>query len=334
VHYVLEGSVRKAGKHVRVTAQLIDAATGNHLWAERYDRPLEDVFAVQDDVLRCIVSAVAPEVELAEIAQARRSNANRGCGPLAWQAQGQFFEATQRGQPALMLQAIDKASQAIAIDPSSLVAHYALGQAHYLCHLYRWGRNPYKALDEAWSVAERMLAIDALDYRTLTLCGWLRVARGEQKRGIADLRRALEMNPNAAATLLVLSWMEAAAGLSEEAKAHALLALRLSPRDMFIGIAHLALSMATFTAREYENCMRWTELAIQSQPTQPIRRTIMIACCARAGDSTRAAQESTAIRTFAPDFIASLFRGENPVFTRREDMEHLLEGLHLAGHPE
>jgi adenylate cyclase len=334
VRYIVEGSVRKVGNHVRVTAQLIDAMTGNHLWAERYDRTLEDVFAVQDEVLRSIVAAVAPEVEQAETAQAQRDNVSRGASPLAWRAQGEFIEGARRGLAALMLQTIDTARQAIAADPLSLVAHMALGEAYYLCHLNRWGSNPEKALDEAWSVVERMLAIDALDYRTLTLCGVVRVGRGEQDRGIADLRRALEVNPNAAFTLLLLSWMEATAGLSEEAKAHALLAIRLSPRDVFIGIAHLALAMASFTAREYANAVHWTELAIQSQPRQPIRRAIMIACCARAGDLARATQESATLQGFAPDFIASLFRGENPVFTRREDMEHLLEGLRLAGLPE
>lgn len=160
---------------------------------------------------------------------------------------------------------------------------------------------------------------------------WRYLGSRRWERAIADLRRALEVNPNSASTLMWLAFAEAGAGLGEEAKAHALLALRLSPRDIWIGNAQLALATASYCAREYLEAVHWAELAIQSLPTAPIRRAIMIACCARAGDLQRAAQERAVLDGFAPDFIASLFRGENRVFTRPEDMAHLLEGLRLAG---
>src|SRR5205085_12491889 len=99
VRYVLEGSVRKAAGRVRITAQLIDAETGAHLWADRFDQTLEDVFAVQEEVTRSIVAAVAPEVELAEIAHAGRFTANNAVAQLTWRAQGLFYEALQKGQP-------------------------------------------------------------------------------------------------------------------------------------------------------------------------------------------------------------------------------------------
>ena len=132
-----------------------------------------------------------------------------------------------KGQPSLLLEAIATAQQAIAADPALLCAHWVLAWSHNWSHLWRWGPEPEKALDAAWSAVERMLSIDALDYRTLTQCGVTRLMRGEQERGIADLRRALDVNPNSAITLVLLSWAEATAGLGEEAKAHAPLALRL-----------------------------------------------------------------------------------------------------------
>lgn len=229
-----------------------------------------------------------------------------------------------------MLEAIATAQQAIAADPASLSACRTLAWSYHMSHLYRWGPEPEKALDAAWSAVERMLGIDALDYRTLTQCGATRVMRGEQERGIADLRRALDVNPNSAITLVMLAWAEAAVGLGEEAKAHTLLAIRLNPRDSWMGSAQLALAMASYCGHEYPEAVRWAGLAIQSQPAGVIRRAIMIACCARAGDLERAAQERAVLDGFAPDFMASLFRGENRVFTRPEDMEHLLEGLRLA----
>jgi adenylate cyclase len=331
VRYVVEGSIRKAGDRVRVTAQLIDAATGNHLWAERYDRTLEDVFAVQEELTRSIVAAVAPSVELAEVVHARHATPNGDAVQLAWRAQGLFNDANQKGQPSLMLEAIATATHAIAADPASLSAHNVLGWAHCRCHLFRWGPEPEKALDAAWSAVERMQGIDALDDRTLSLSGLVRVWRGEQERAIAELRRAIEINPNSANTVAVLAFAEATAGLGEEAKAHALLAHRLSPRDTWVsGNAELALAMASYCAHEYAEAVRWTEQSIQSHPRAPIRRAIMIGCCARAGDMQRAAQERAVLDGFAPDFIPSLFRGENRVFTRPEDMEHLLDGLRLA----
>jgi hypothetical protein len=115
--------------------------------------------------------------------------------------------------------------------------------------------------------------------------------------------------------------------LNDDAKAHALLAVRLSPRDPIIGGAQLALAMASSSAHEYDEAIRWAEAAIQSQPTAPIRRALMIACCARTGNLHRAARERAVLDSFAPDFIPSLFRGENRVFTRPQDMKHLLECL-------
>src|SRR5205085_4702906 len=131
---------------------------------------------------------------------------------------------------------------------------------------------------------ERMLEIDALDDRTLGLSGFVRVRRGEQERAIADLRRAIEINPNSANALCLLAFAEAAVGLRQEAKGHGSLAIRLSPRDFWItGNAQLALAMASYCEREYAEAVRWAELAMQSAPrTGPIRHAIMIACCARA----------------------------------------------------
>jgi adenylate cyclase len=331
VRYVVEGSIRRAGERLRVTAQLIDASTNNHLWAERYDRMVDDVFAVQEDVTRNIVAAVAPSVELAEVAQARRAGSGVVASQLTWRAQGLFYEAFQQGRPSVMLDAIAMAQQAIAADPMSLGAYGVLGWIYWCCHLWRWGPEPEKALDASWAAVEHMQGIDALDDRTLTIQGLVRAWRGEQERAIADLRRAQEANPNSAHTLMWLAFAEATVGLGPDAKEHALLALRLSPRDFwFIGTAQLALAMASYSGREYTEAVRWAETAIQSFPKAPIRRAIMIACCARAGNVEKATLERAVLDGFAPDFIPSMFRGENRVFTRPEDMEHLLEGLRLA----
>jgi adenylate cyclase len=334
VHYVLEGSARKAGNRARVSAQLVDAISGNHLWAEHFDRTLEDVFAVQEDVTRGIVSAVAPEVELAEMAHAHRVRPSDTAVHLTWRAQGLMNEGVRKGEAAPVLDAIATARQALAADPASLAAYNVIAWANFSCHLYRWGPDPAKALDAMASAVGHMAALNALDHRTLTISGVLRVVHGEHDRGLADLRRALEVNPNSSLSLMWLALCEAMTGLGDEAKGHATLSLRLNPRDTWIGVAHVALAMVSFNARDYAEAARLAELAIQSEPAVPLRRAIMIACCAQLGDLARAAKELTVLNGFAPDFITGLFRGDFQVFRKPEDMAHLLDSLRLVGASE
>ena len=331
VRYVLEGSVRKVGNRVRVTTQLIDAVTNEHVWAERYDREQADIFELQEEITHTVVASIAPQIDLAEIARSRRDPTSLHAWQLAMRASGLLWEATRRGDAALVQQAIAAGEDAIIADAASLAAHFTLFGAHWACHLWRWGDRPEGALDRAWAVVERMTAINSQDERTLTARGWIRVARGEYKGGLADLRRAHEVNPNYANALTALAFCEATIGLAQEAKDHAQLALRLSPRDYRIGTAYLALAMAHFTQHNYDEATRWCETAIQAMHRAPIRRALMIACSARAGDMARAHSELAVLNSFAPGFIASLFRGQNPVFARKDDMENLLGGLRLAG---
>jgi adenylate cyclase len=330
VRYVLEGSARKAGNRARVSAQLVDARTGNHLWAEHFDRTLEDVFALQEEVARGIVAAVAPELELAEVAHARRANPNDTGMRLTWRAQGLMTDGVHTGDAASVLEAIATADRAIAADPSSLAAYNILAWANWSCHLYRWGPEPNKALEAMNSAVEHMARLNPLDHRTLTISGVLRVVKGEHDRGIADLRRALEVNPNSSQSLMWLALCEAMTGQDEDARTHAGLSLRLNPRDAWIGVAHVALALVHFNAHDYAEAARLAELAIQSEPAVPLRRAIMIACCAQLGDQARAAKELAVLTGFAPDFMASLFRGDFQVFRQPEAITHLLDSLRLA----
>jgi adenylate cyclase len=331
VRYVLEGSVRKIGNRVRVTAQLVDATTNEHLWAERYDREQADVFALQEEITHTVVASIAPQIDFAEIARSQRDTTSFHAWQLARRAAGLFSEALRGGNADLMQQTIAASEEAITADATSLAAHFTLFLAHWVCHLYRWGEEPDSALDKAWAAAERMTDIDFQDERTLAARGWVRLRRGEYRGCLADLRRAHEVNPNYAFALIALAFAEATMGMAQEAEAHAQLALRLSPRDYGIGVAYLALAMAHFTLHNYDEAARWCESAIQAQHRAPIRRALMIACSARAGDMARARSEIAVLDGFAPGFIASVFRGQNPVFTRKEDMENLLGDLRLAG---
>ena len=330
VRYVLQGSVRKAGERVRVSAQLSDGASGAHLWAERYDRTLEDIFAVQEEVTRGVVSAVASAVELAEIVRARGAAGDDTAPGLAWRAQGLMADGVGSGQASLVLEAIGMARQAVAADPGSIAALNVIAWSYLTCHLHRWGPAPASALDDIWRAAEQMQRIAPLDHRTLTICGIVRTMRGQHAGGVADLRRAVESNPNASQSLMWLAASEAMAGESEPAMVHARLGMRLNPRDAWIGIAQLAMAMAEFCAGRFAEAAGWADLAIQSEPGAPVRRAVMVACCAHLGDIERAVRQRVELDGIAPEFLPSLRRGDIAVFRRAEDMARLLDGVALA----
>ena len=134
VRYVLEGSIRKSSNRIRVTGQLIDTFTGNHIWAERYDRVLEDIFAVQEEVTRAIVAAIAPQIESTEQSKAaRRRPDNLSAYEIALRAWAHAWEGSDKADRTLLDQSIREAREALAIDPNSVLALHALAFAHAEC---------------------------------------------------------------------------------------------------------------------------------------------------------------------------------------------------------
>jgi Tfp pilus assembly protein PilF len=249
------------------------------------------------------------------MAHAKHTSPNDCASRLTWRAQGLMRDGAHQGQAALMLEAIDVATQAVAADPSALEAYNIIAWANWSCHLYRWGSNPAEAQAAMATAVGRMLALDPLDHRTLTVSGVLHLIQDEQDRGLADLHRAVEVNPNSSQSLMWLAMCEAMAGQVADARTHAALSLRLNPRDPWIGVAHVALALASFRERDYAEAARLAELAIQSEPSVPLRRAIMIACCAQLGDKARAERELAVLNGFAPDFIPSLF-GKRRIIAR------------------
>jgi tetratricopeptide (TPR) repeat protein len=147
---------------------------------------------------------------------------------------------------------------------------------------------------------------------------------------MADLRKALELNPNDASVMFYLSWAEAAAGNVARARQLAAQALRMSPRDIWVGVAHLGYAIAAFLERKFDELRGWAELAIQSHPAAPIRRVLMIAYAAEVGDVGLLKHHREKLEMIAPDFIPSLVRGDYEPFHRPEHTKMLLESLGKA----
>ena len=250
VQYVVEGSVRKAGNRVRVTAQLVEAASGNHLWAERYDRDLEDIFAVQDELVRTITSTVGGRVDSAGQVRAERlSESNLLAYDHVLRASAAFFRLNKEDSR----RAGHHVRQAIELDPQSAQAHHLLAEVRLLDWMAHWVEDREATLLAAFESAKRAVALDELSSAALATLGEIQVFRREFEDARHSLERAIELNPNDAATSSLHGLYLVAVGRAEEAVAQYELSARINPlqRDWVDWLNGIAL----FTARRYDEAI-------------------------------------------------------------------------------
>jgi TolB-like protein len=334
VRYVLEGSIRRAGNRVRITAQLIDSETGNQVWAERYDRDLEDIFALQDEITRNVVGSIAPQIELAELERSRKlSDTNLSAYELALKAQALTYDAVRLADPRLLVQAMSLSNAALELDNRSTHALWTRGMGCVFQHIYGWGDDPGGALTAAIETADHLIGIDPSNAKSYVVRAWAHQYRREYDLALADYRRALELNPNLALNLITMSWSEAVAGLAAEAREHAQMALKLSPRDtdIWLGWAYATLELASFIESDFAEAVKWGRLAIQMHARMPFRQIVMVAGYGYLGDLEAAKSHVDALKAFAPDFLPAVLSGNIEVFKLSEHNALLVEGLRRAG---
>jgi len=226
VRYVLEGSVRKSGDKVRITTQLIDALQGHHLWAERYDRDLKDIFAVQDEITQKIITAM--QVELVEGEQAcgyARGTKNLEAYLKFLQGR-QYFQSFTKDNTVLAQQ---MAKEAITLDPEYPAAYYLLAFTHYREVLLGSTKSPKKTLTQSIKMAQKAISLDDYLVDAHALLGWLYTARRQHEKGIAEAERASAISPNSADAYHFLGVTLNYAGRHEEAVKMYKKAIRLSP---------------------------------------------------------------------------------------------------------
>jgi adenylate cyclase len=332
VRFVLEGSVRKAGQRVRITAQLIDGRDGGHVWAERYDGALKDVFDLQEQVTSQVVGSIAPSI--ADVESARIGRDERvydEAHELAWRAKGLQREALRLSDPNLLDNAIAISINALNINVKCGVAYQTICISLFLKGLLRWGNDPSASSEqvEDWAVKFRaQLPKSPMAYCFL---GLARSRKSQFQAADREFQYAHELNPNDSLVLRMWAFNQACAGEFESAKKHAHMAIRLSPKDSYIHPAHLALAMAAFIEKDSAAFEEWAGKAIQLAPHAPIRRAMMIAYAAEIGDQALLETHRTELMRFAPDFIDSVFSGENQLFQKPEHTAMLLDGLRKAG---
>jgi adenylate cyclase len=270
VRYVLEGSIRKAASRIRVTGQLIDATDGTHLWAERYDRVLEDIFAVQEELTQSIVRATEPHILDAEAAKMhRRRPENLSAYEIAVRAHAKAWDAWIKSDPKGCDAAIEDARRALTIDPRSVIALGALAFANWQHLAIASAADRAACFREAMDAATRAIEVDRLYSFGHSMLGLLLAFAADRDRiddALASARRSHELNPHYMPALTTLSFIETVAGNPESAIEHLMAALRLSPRDPQRPTVFLNLAMACGCARRYADGVEYATAGIREAP--------------------------------------------------------------------
>jgi TolB-like protein/Tfp pilus assembly protein PilF len=328
VRYVLEGSVRKSANRARITAQLIDAAIGSHIWAERYDRELADIFAVQDEITERVVGAIEPQLYIAERFRSQRKPPE---SLDAWECVIRALSCIAQSSLAGYNEAEALCRRAIAISPSYGQAHSLLSWV--LLRRTDWSGDVASFFAEAEARARVALDIDEQDpwaHLTHGLVLYRQRRHGETERAFL---RALELNPNFALAHAVLGLPLAYRGAHREAVESAQRAMRLSPNDPLIGRqASHTMAFAEFAAGHYPECMDWARKTIERHPGHLPPYHALIAAAALQGDTLAAAEAMTDLLRLRPDF--SLAWAEKNLPLTGDIRERLLNGLRHAGAPE
>ncbi len=326
VRYVLEGSVRRAGKRLRISAQLVDAVSGGHHWAERYDRELGDIFAVQDEITRSVAGAIEPTLLAAEGVRAlARSADDLGAWELVARAQTQFWRLTLADHEA----AVAILQRAVDAHPDYAPARGLLGfRLIFAAHMGWIERN--RGLIHGRQHALRATALDDRDPWGHTALGYWAMMERRTEESIAAFRRAVSLNPNSAAAHACLSHIFAFAGRDREAIRHGEEAIRLSPLDPDMAFFLGGIAVAHYTGGRFGEAVRCTTEALRLRLGFQGAQRLRCASLAQAGQLEEARSFLASIRRQQPQLSVQWIRASVPYQTP-ELMELFVDGMRKAG---
>jgi adenylate cyclase len=330
---VLEGSVRKAGERVRIAGQLIDAATNSHLWADRFDGGLEDIFDLQDQIAASVVGTMVPRLEQAEIERARRKPTN-SLDAYDYYLRGlaSAHRMTREGTS----EALRLLARANELDPEFATPHGLAAQCYVDRKMNGWMSDHDQEVAEAVRHARRAAALGTDDAVALSFGGRaLGFLVGEFGNAIALTDRALALNPN-----LAIAWFASGnvrvfqGGDPDRAIEHLTRAMRLSPLDPFMSFMQSSIAFAHFFAGRHEEASVWAENAFRENPRSPRSLRIIAASNALAGRPEEARNAIARILEIDPEMRLSNLNDLISKFGRAEDLEKFAKALRLAGLPE
>jgi TolB-like protein len=329
-HYVIEGSVRKAGNRVRVTAQLIETESGSHVWAERYDRDLEDIFAVQDEITQCIIAAAAPGVVSAEMQRAQRKDvATLDAWDRIMRAHWHLARFTMEDNA----EARRLLTEAAQIEPDSALALGDLAMIHTFDAIWNWGISRDQSFAAAAEAARRAVAIDENNAWGHIALGVVEAFSGHHDEAVARLERAVEISPNDPNAHGQLGFALALSGDSDGAVARLEEAVRLSPRDPFLAFWTMSRAVAAFAAERYDETVDWSRRTIEENPRFPGAYRLLTATYGQLGKVEEAKVALGELLRQMPGLTVAATRQQVP-WKRPGDADRYLGGLRKAGLPE
>ncbi len=332
VRYVLEGSVRRSGERVRVTAQLIDALSGNHLWAEKYDRVLEDLFELQEEVTQSIVGAMAPHIHRAEQNLAKRLRpGNLKAHDLAMRANSNSNDAIRRNDPVLWQQALAEARDAVAMDANSVLALTVIAElnARYV-GTPQFDEQDLSALwKEGVAAAGQAIDLDPVASPAYRWMGLLLGFAGFYDDGRTMAQRGVELNPNDALAWSNLAFVEVFSGNPVQALAHQAQALRLSPRDPNQYLFNCCQSLACFELKDYAKALLYARMALGAAPSSPGSQGALVIAAAGAGDLALAKNGFTLLSQACPAYTQRVMSGDT-TFGNLDHRRRALLALRIA----
>ena len=334
VRYVLEGSIRKSANRLRITGQLIDAATGAHLWAQRFEGGLEDIFELQDKVTASVVGAIAPKLEQAEIVRATRKP-TESLDAYDYYLRGR---ASWHKGFAYDKGAIDEALllfyRAIQLDPEFAAAYGMAAWCHVQRRNYGWVHDDVQESAEARRLAEQAVRLGNEDAVALYTGGFgLTMVAGQLQTGAALIDRALALDPNLAAAWNASGWVRIYLGDAEIAIEHLARAMRLNPVGPETFTSESGTAAAHFFAGRYADALIWSEKALQTKPNYAPAMRMLAASYACVDRLTEAQQTMTRMRQFDPGLCVATLGGVTP-FRSAAAISRYTDSLRRAGLPE
>jgi TolB-like protein len=328
VRYLLQGSLRKEGNHVRISTQMIEAETRGHVWAERYDRPVDDIFALQDEITLSVVSAIEPKLRLAEVERVRRMRPDSlDAYDLVLQAQPDVYAV----MPERVTKALPLLERALALDPTYALAHAFAAMCHHCLFLRAGLREESRAASIRHAQAAIVHGQD--DALALTFAGFSVGMDGHDRAAaFAAFEAALAVSPSSALTYILGSVILGFAGEAERAIEWAERGMRLSPFDPWAFSAFHALTLAHFHHGRYEAAADAAHKAVQSNPAFSFSYTLLAAPLAKLGRLEEAKAAAARVLELQPAFrYGRQFFGVNCVPALAASLS---EALRATGLPE
>jgi DNA-binding SARP family transcriptional activator/Flp pilus assembly protein TadD len=329
--YLLQGSTRMMNNRSRISVRLIDAGTGEHIWAEQYDRQSAEFDEVQDQFTQSIISAIAPQIFSAEIVRAKSLlSENLSAHDLALHALDRASYARTNSSKAANQEAIALAERAVAMNGRCALGYAAIARCHFWNVVLSWTTNEDRSLASAEEAANNMKSLNSGDHQAYYYLGRVAFARRQYDLALSTFHRAIDLNPNDLDLLGYMAWVEGSSGLPQAAREHAEHALTLNPQDPETRqMIYWNLAQAAFITGDYHQGSRYAQQACGELPDHAGGYGMLAACLAESGNFEDARGSIGKAMRLAPSYVRDRILG-NSYFRNEADHNRFVGALRNA----